>query len=433
MWHLRVLFILSVNTVIAGSAFSQYVDISDLPQYDCNTEKWAKFESKDFIIVTPNETDSLLENRVMVHSSWYDDSCLIKSERDMSTEDYGKNLWILGTIGEYEHWEKFGLPILKTKEGFIFNGIEFIDSLDGIGIVDTSRIAFVGNSNQTIFGLREPDLAYGFDFIITQKNKKTYFGNFVGDTVNWSSLVWLRESNYLKYDYDYINFYVSCRFEYSLDLDSVYFVLKSFADDFTKMFEIEIPANGPLAYIHQDHSEIANMTAFWDGACWGHIYGFQVWDEIHTEGFGFDLIKHEFGHHVFNSNFEDFMPTIIREGVIEYYFNELDSSRKNSNLSLAKVYADSLNFVDFISDRKSLFGLGKFEGKDIGYGVSGIFVNYILDVYGLNRFKNFCNQKDPLDSINSIFGNTPQGFIVDFKKWIDKQHNSPDTIVNSKQ
>lgn len=422
MYIKRLPIIILVVMVFWSSAYTQYVEPEDLPKYDCQTKKWNRFELKEFIIVTPNETDSLLENRVMVHSSWYDDTCLIKSEKELNPEDYEKNLWILGTVGKYEHWERFQLPIEKTNKGFVFNNIEFNDSLDGIGIVDTNRIVFIGNSSQTIFGLRAPDLAYGFDFVITQNNKKTYFGNFLGDSVEWSNLIWLKESNYLKYQYDYIDFYVSRKFDDYINLDSVYLVLKDFAEDFTEEFKIMIPVDGPLAFIHEYHSEITNMTAFWDGACTGHIRGFNIWDEIHTEGFGFNLIKHEFGHHVFNSNFRGNIPTIIKEGAIEHYFNRQNPNREEVNIVLTKVYADSLNFVDLISDRKSMFGLGKYKGKDIGYGVSGILVSHIIEEYGLDRFQTFCNQEMPLESISTIFEKTPEEFVADLEKWIDERY-----------
>ena len=339
--------IIFLYLVTINYAYSQYVEQSQLPKYDCKITKWKKFESEKFIIVCPNIKDSLLNDRIEVHSSWYNDTCLMKKEEELTKTDYNKHLWILGTIADYKNWDNFNLPIQKTKNGFRFNNIEFTDSLDGIGIVDTNRIVFVGNSSQTIFGLREPDLAYGYNFVVTQNNKKTYFGNFENDTVNWSNLEWLKETNYLSHSYEYIDFLVSKKYQKSLNLDSIYIVLQSFAKDFCNLFRIQIPEKKPLALIHQNHSEIANMTAYWDGACGGHIYGFHVWNEFHTEGFGFGLIKHEFGHHLFNENFKHHIPPIITEGVIEYYFNQIDINKYSKNLELSKLYADSLNFIDF--------------------------------------------------------------------------------------
>lgn len=400
---------------------AQYVEQAQLPKYDCKIANWKKFESQKFIIVTPNKIDSLLNNRVKVHSSWYDDTCLVKTEAEMSIEDYKNHLWILGTIADFENWDMFNLPIQKINDGFRFNNIDFTDSLDGIGIVDTNRIIFVGNSSQTIFGLREPDLAYGYDFVLTQDNKKTYFGNFQGDSVFLSNIDWLKETNYLRHHYNYIDLLVSKKYEKPLDLDSIYLVLQDFAEEFCSLFSIEIPIQKPLALIHKYQPEITNMTAFWDGACGGHIYGFQVWNEIHTEGFGFDLIKHEFGHHLFNENFETRFPPIIAEGVIEYYFNMLDLNTFVKNLELTKVYSDSLNFIEFITDEANFFGCGKYRGKGIGYGISGIFVKYLIDSYGIHDFKNYCNQKNHLSSIEKIFGMKPDELILDFKEWTNNQ------------
>ena len=150
-----LLLIIILTTIQFGSINAQYIEQTHLPKYDCNAIKWKKFEEQNFIIVIPNKTDSLLQNRVMVYSSWYDDTCMIKSEKELTKLDYNKHLWILGKIGDYEYWDRFNLPIQKLKNGFKFNDIEFTNPLDGIGIVDTNRIVLAGILAQTIFGLRE--------------------------------------------------------------------------------------------------------------------------------------------------------------------------------------------------------------------------------------------------------------------------------------
>ena len=192
---------------------------------------------------------------------------------------------------------------------------------------------------------------------MTQNEKKTYFGNFVKDSLHWSSIDLLREKNYTKFQFEYIDFLISKKYNKPLNLDSIYVIMQDFANDFCKVLFIDIPVKKPIALVHQNHGEITNMTAFWDGACGGHIYGFQIWNEFHTEGFGFGLIKHEFGHYLFNENFENHFPPIIAEGVIEYYFNHLDSNKYQRNLNLAKHKIDSLNFHEFLTDEANFFGL----------------------------------------------------------------------------
>ena len=77
--------------------------------------------------------------------------------------------------------------------------------------------------------------------------------------------------------------------------------------------------------------------------------------------------------------------------------------------------------MNFLLMKQIFSGCGKYKGKGIGYGISGIFVKYLIDQYGMEKFKNYCMQNNHLSSVEIVFNKPPVEFINDFKIWIKQQ------------
>ena len=218
---MKTRIIITAILIIVGLSrlSAQYIDLESIPQYDCNYEKEKKFVSKGFIFVIPDVTGSILNERMEVYPSWYNDTVEIKKESELVKSDYSKNLWIVGKISDFNHWNLFELPIHKIVNGFVFRDVRYTQRLDGICYIDTNRIVYAGNDNMCLFGIREPSYSNGMDFTITQDLRKTVFGNYTygRDSAKQADLRILRKQNYKSYATDFMDFYVSMRID-SIDI-----------------------------------------------------------------------------------------------------------------------------------------------------------------------------------------------------------------------
>lgn len=393
--------------------FSQYIDLNTIPQYDCEWKKETVFTSEEFLFVIPDKVNTVLNERISVYSSWYDDSISVKKESDLLQEDYAKHLWIVGRIADFKDWNHFGLPIYKTNNGFIFNKKKYKNKLDGISYVDTNRIAYVGNDNDCLFGIREPSYSNGFDFTITQDLRKTIFGNFVNgnDSVVQSDLRLLRKNNYKYYPTEFMDFYVSLKID-SIDIDKIEQQQKSFCQDFCMFFNLDYPKEKIKAFFHYNQKEILMISGYWD-RCRGSIGGLASKGEIHTKGISTGLISHEFGHKIYESHYgsNDDKPGYLSEGVIRYYFNAKNPKHYLEDLCIAYKKVNDIDYLCKFDERT------KFDFRD-DYSVSGIFVKYIIDNYEVDKLNAYYSQKDFINTTKIIFSKSFENLIEDYKIWL---------------
>jgi hypothetical protein len=403
-----LIFIFSIT-----NSFAKYIDLNTIPQYDCDHKKEQVFTSKRFLFVIPDKADSVLSERMRVYSSWYQDTICVKKESELLKNDYHKHLWIIGKINGFKEWARFGLPIVKIDNGFTFNKIEYTGTLDGISFVDTNRIAYVGNDNNCLFGIREPSYSNGFDFTITQDLRKTIFGNFICgyDSVFQSDLQLIRKNNYEYYPSEFMDYYVSYKLD-NIDIDEIKQSLKQFCQDFCHFYHLPVPKEKIKAFFHFDQLEILMVSGYWD-RCGGDIGGLAPKGEIHMKGISPDLISHEFGHKIYESHFgsSDDKPGFLSEGVVRYYFSKNDKKQYRGDLNIALKNIDNIDYLSKFDERT------KFDFHN-DYPVSGVFVKYILDNYGVDILNKYYAQNEFVHRTQFVFHKSIEEFIADYKIWL---------------
>ena len=419
--HMKTRIIITAISIIIGLSrlSAQYVDLESIPKYDCKFEKERKFVSKGFIFVIPDVTDSILNERMEVYPSWYNDTVEIKKESELVKSDYSKNLWIVGKISDFNHWNLFELPIHKIDNGFVFRDERYTQRLDGICYIDTNRIVYAGNDNMCLFGIREPSYSNGMDFTLTQNLRRTIFGNYLNDrdSVIVSDLRILRKNNYRFYPTQFMDFYVSLKID-SFNIEQIEQEQKSFCQDFCTFFKLQYPKEKIKAFFHNDQLEILMISGYWD-RCGGTIGGLAPKGEIHTWGISTNLISHEFGHKIFESHYgsNDDKPGYLSEGVIRYYFNCKNKNQFKKDLQVAY---DKVNTIDYLSKFDEW---SRFDFRD-DYPISGIFIKYIVDNYGIEKLNLYYSKMEFVNVTQEIFGKPFDSFITDYKVWIKREFES---------
>jgi len=419
--NIVLVFVLFFTT----SLFSQVADFKSLPKYDCNHKKWIEFSKDTVIVVQPTNFSYQVNNLLSDLYAFLNYRYIIKTEKELKKTDLNKSLLIVGKASDFKKWKSFNLPIRKSKKGFVFNDKKFYGKQDALWLNDYNRIVITANDYSALKTILDMG-QLGMDFFSIQNNQLTYFGNLINDKTNnikWFNTQNLKQTNYSFYKEDYVNFYISKKFKDSIDVEKINKNLKDYVNKYAEFFDISIPENKVNALIHYNQEEMINMIGMWNLSCGGRTSGMNVRGEIHSIGANQNLLNHEVSHHIFNSNIPaEKLPPLLLEGVVEVFTNF-----ENNNLykeRLDNVYKNwmKFNFKELFENSNSFYN----SNSDLNYKLSGLWVKYLIDNYGLNEFKSFCLAIDKISFLELKTNQNFQRIILHFKNWlkIENQNNN---------
>jgi len=315
-----LLFLIAI--LLSTIGFSQTIDLSTLPAYDCSLNKITKIIGGQTILVSPDMQtglDAILND----YCSILGNNCIRKNESELKDGDYAKNLFLVGVLADFKNWDKYKTSVKKTAGGFIVNNKLFNSISDGIALVDTNLVIVSGNS---LTAVKDAQLAQtgGHDLLITQKGKITFFGNRQGQQFNWFNLQSLRQANYTEKQSELFSaIYVSKTFRDTIDYTVLTKDLKLYAARFLSTYHLKKPVTSFSWFIHSNLQEYGIMSGLFTLTCPGNnSAGFSIRGEIHTKGFNTQLVKHEYSHYLFDSAIpQDNNPAFFVEGSVEYVSN----------------------------------------------------------------------------------------------------------------
>ncbi len=400
--------------------FSQKVDLDTLPKFDCNYKNWTAFSKDTVIIVKSSVSTFSTENFVKDFSGFLKGKFKIKSENELNKNDYNKSLLIIGKPSDFQEWDSFQLPIESKKKGFIFNKKKFFKQNDAIWLNQSNRVAVIANSLSSLQTIS--DIAQlGMDFVILQNNQLTFFGNFLKEKPNkieQFNLQDLKTKNYNLFKEENANFYVSKSYKDDLNFQEINSKLNSYLLQFSKFYKIEIPKNKVNILIHNNQQEIQNMIGMWNLSCGGNTSGMNVRGELHCVGSNQGLINHEMSHHVFNFNIPaENLPPLLLEGVVECFANSQNSELFKSRISTIYKNFDAFNFKEFFENSNSFYN----SNSALNYDLSGIWVQYFIETFGLENFKSFCRSENKIAFIESLSKDSFQKFNLKFRNWLQNK------------
>lgn len=409
---------ISVFFLSSFFAVAQTKDLATLPQYDCSLTKVMHIVGKTTLLVVPEKSKDL-ETIVADYCATLGQNCVRKDEASLSGNEFSKGLFLVGVLSDFKNWAKYKIPVVKTAKGFRVNNKDFGDREDGFVFVDTNRIVISGNSTKAV---KDAQLAFtgGHDLLITQGGKITYFGNANGKRFDWYNLQNLKTMNYTQKPSElFSSIYVSKTFHDTINYLQLNRELNSYAQQFLSVYKLKRPVKKVSWFIHSNMAEYGTMSGMFGLACPGNnSAGFSIRGEIHTNGFNVGLVKHEYSHYLFDATIpQDHNPAVFVEGCVEYVTSLNDTALFRQRVAVAKTYRDTLSYGDLIIRNKEFYG----QYSAANYAISGIFVEYLIDHFGVDAFKRYCLAADKQTASLAIYKKPFDQLINDYKSWLEKQ------------
>jgi len=370
------------------------------------------------IIVSPDKAtglDAILND----YCATFGSNCIRKKESELTETDLTKDLFLVGVLTDFKKWKNYKTPIAIIAKGFLINAKSFQDKSDGFAFVDTNRIVVSGNSLKAVKDAQSA-LTGGHDILITQEGKITFFGNRQKQRFDWFNLQNLKITNYIKKPSELFSaIYISKTFKDTLDYSRLNKDLKLYAKQFLAVYNIQMPDKKIIWFLHADMQEYGTMSGMFGLTCPGNnSAGFSIRGEIHTNGYGIKLVKHEYSHYLFDNAIpQDNNPAFFVEGCVEYVTNINDSTLFKQRIEIAKKFKDSLNYADLIISNKDFYG----QYSEANYSICGIFVKYILDNFGVESFKKYCLLGNKRVTTKEILKKDFEELIEDYKNWLNKE------------
>jgi len=373
---------------------------------------------KPTIILSPDDK-KMLKPVIDEYCGDFGNNCILKTTSQMMDSDYSKQVFIVGDIRKIKKLTEFKLPVKILANGFEINKIKFTDSSDGFTFIDKTHIVVSGNS---IKAIKDVQLAFsgGYDITVLQHGKITYFGNYDNGKFDWYNLQNLKQANYVQHQSaSFKHIYVSKTFPDTINFIRTEKDLQRYIQEFLSIYKIKKPVNQVEWFIHTTMQEYGMMSGMFGFMCPGNnSAGFSIRGEIHTHGYGIGLVKHEYSHYLFDNSIpQDHNPAFFVEGCVEYVTDLNDEPEYKERLHIAKQYKDTLDYEGLIVKNNDFYG--KYSGTN--YSVCGVFVKYIIDNFGVEKFKQYCLAADKQEGAKTIFNKDFSAFVAGYKNWLDKQ------------
>jgi len=414
-----ILFSNILILLLLSEVYSQDSSLKDLPQPDWNFKLFQEFYKTDeyvFVITDVNDTETYKDIWTKCKSIGRDPSVTVtvKNENQLNEEDYRKHMFLCGPINRFKKWDSFGLPIKKVQGGFRFGSYTFDDVDDGILFIssDSRRVVYTGNSLSPLDKLLRT-LGGLFQYTIVQNDVPAHFGNFINGRFNVRGNIDLKKERrkYLNRNLTsgYHVFHYSGKVSDFKELKEKAAHLEKYCDEAIEKLSLARPDYKIHCYIYSDENEklLLSGTPGRGGVTYGQ--------EIHS--LGFDAVEHETIHVLFNSEVGQPNNNFFNEGVRQYYEYV---SNPESLAEGRKVVAKYLNepIEKWADGSIYFFNTPAVNRWPVAYPASGLFVKFLIDNHGLERFKEFYRKTDINSGFLDVYGKSLADMV---KEWKDTE------------
>lgn len=426
MWSRTLIIILfAINSALIYSQDCK-VDLSKVPQLasDYSFSLLNKIFERSLYckIVFSDGLDTIKYKRITTRlTSWFLNDKTKKEFQYSSTLrkiDPNCNYLILGLFKDFSKLKDYKLPISFKENHWYLGKIPLHDNNVAIVVVNQSAncLAVLGNSFEAIESISFRWLGY-YDYYILRDKKIKYFGNLKNGEFNSESLVDLeliRTENYSKIiENDFIKARFSCKFEYPNKYQSTLDSLNVVFIQFCKLFKTNMPSQKLEYFIHYEPNEL-NIVS---GSPKPGITGGLVIDGlIHSVGMNLDLLTHEGAHYIFNQKIQ-YRDQFFNEGIPGVFGLYLHPDQVQIDCKLMLDYFD-YDFKALITGDLDFFKGPYINGQCLSYHISGLFVKYLIDTFGIDKTIEFYKYPDLKTAFQTIFDKKLESIILDWKHWI---------------
>ncbi len=416
--------IISVNTI---SFCQDYINVLTFPQPDSSLKYWNIFyDNADKIMVLSDKYENDNEYKRIYGYFLTDTTLIVKKESELNEDDYLKPLLIHGPIDGFSDWNKFNVPIKKIEKGFKFLDNHYTEPNDGIYYTSPSRMVFTGNSINPIW-LVQAQFHY-FPYSIVRNNERAIIGNNLPQETFEIDLISIRKNNYATITTQDFILYVSKKIDSVLVAENVA-VIDSFSKKVYEQLNIAPVTDQIVTYIHSEPNEATFFANFYwmqgfDELAKDRTFGTVFMKQLHCVGFYTGLIKHEAFHAIWEKSVGFTTNVFFIEGIQGFYEWGQDTSKINRDYKMLNSYLDyikSPDFKDLVLDGSQYSFWGKapsHDGWTIAYPLSGLFVKYLVDNWGIELFKEVYVAEDMTIAFKEVYKKTVDELIADFIKQI---------------
>jgi len=399
-------------------AQQSFIEKFNLPQVDCELKFLT--ELKKATIVVPNDSSVVWEKAKEFKKNFMraEAEVVIKTESNLLKSDFDGNIFIMGPIADYSHWDRFDIPIKKLKRGFKIGKFSFKEQSYGFSYVSPPdaypiRFAISGNSLKAYEQAHDMPTHGGFEYIVLQNA----IPKLIGNGLHIVDLHALLKSLYTYVESKFAIFMISK----NLSLEEREKVNNEAIEQYNKHIEIfvekmklSLPEKKVKAHIHATQEEIKYFSGLFVALCGSTLHGFVTGDEIHNWMWKESTIVHETIHLLFDPQVNNKSATFLNEGVPTWYEHIMCAEEKE------RGFLKAIEFIDY--DLTSVISGEEFfyQEDDKYYLISGIFTGYMIETYGVDKFKELYRheRRDILYGFEKTYGKPLSEVLEEYKKWL---------------
>jgi hypothetical protein len=420
---MKYIFI-TIMVLISGVIASQEckIDLHSLAQPDINMIQINKFvQCRLFKIVLSGGFDTTANKDIIDHlSQWFLDKNArinIVNIEDVKQIDDSCHYLIIGLTGKLNDLSIFELPLKFTGSICTLGPIELTGSDDAITVINENAqcAAVIGNSYSALRNLSSGRFLGVYNYYILKNNIMRYLGNLKDNKFIPDSLVDLeliRKENYSqKIENKYIAACFSCKYktirQFQGPIDDL---VKSF-EDFCRLYQVKRPPEKLKFFIHSDQLEINIVSGDPKPGTTG---GFVIDSLIHTVGLDKDLLTHEGVHYIFNFNLRS-PNAFFNEGIpLSFALFQHPERIRND----CKLIRDNLEIRNLITGKTGFWEGPYKNGQCLSYPISGLFVKFLIDKYGIDNLKSFYQYPEITEGIKDVYNLELPVLIEGWKNYI---------------
>jgi hypothetical protein len=383
------------------------IDLHSLAQPDINMIQLNKFgQNRLFKIVLSEDFDTIANKEIIYQlSQWFlnqNSRINIVNINDVKKADDSCHYLIIGLTSKLNDLSIFDLPVKVNHNKLTLGAIELTNNDDAIIIINerASCSAIIGNSYTALRNISFGRFMGLYNYYILKNNKMSYLGNlkdnkFISDSL--VDLALIRKENYSqKIDNKYIEAFFSCKYKSIYQFQSSIDTLLDSFDDFCSLYKVNKPSQKLKFFIHWDQIGINIVSG---DPKPGSTGGFVIDSLIHTVGLDRDLLTHEGVHFIFNYNLRS-PNAFFNEGIPSSFTLFQHPERISSD---CKLIQDNLEIIDLITG-KTEFWKGPYKyGQCLSYPISGLFLKFLMDTYGVDKLKRFYQYSDIDEGFRAIY------------------------------
>jgi len=418
--------IISIMILFSGVITAQEckIDLHSLAQPDINMSQLNKFGSSNlFKIVLSDGFDTIANKDIITTlSQWFinqDSKFNLANINDVKKLEDSCHYLIIGLASNLNDLSIFDLPIKVNNNKCTLGPIELADYDDAIITINQSAncSAVIGNSYTALRSISFGRFLGIYNFYILKNNKMRYLGNLKDNKFSPDSLVDLaliRNENYSqKIDNKYIEACISCKYNTIGQFQSSIDTLIDSFNDFCGIYKVAKPAQKLKFFIHSDQLEINIVSGDPKPGCTG---GIVIDSLIHTVGIDKELLSHEGVHFIFNFNLSS-PNSFFNEGIPMSFALFQHPERITSD---CKLIQENLEIKDLITG-KTEFWKGPYKnGQCLSYPISGLFVKFLIDKYGIDKLKKFYQYTDIDQGFKAVYNVELPLIVEEWKNYVLK-------------